>query len=62
MAALDVSKVEITPYQDAVVAESLIRNEIKAGKVTNTTKNDKLGTNNLNVIKRCQSNLQKNRL
>ncbi len=44
LAALDVSKVEITPYEDAVVAESLIRNEIKPGKIVGTSKNDKLGT------------------
>ncbi|WCM41804.1 insulinase family protein [Flavobacterium sp. CBA20B-1] len=49
LAALDVSKVEITPYEDAVVAESLIRKEIKPGKVTNTTKNDKLGTTTLTL-------------
>ena len=49
LAALDVSKVEITPYQDAVVAESLIRNEIKPGKVTATSKNDKLGTTTLTL-------------
>lgn len=49
LAALDVSKVEITPYQDAVVAESLVRNEIKPGKVVNTTKNDKLGTTTLEL-------------
>jgi len=47
LAALDVSKVEITPYKDAAVAESLVRNEIKPGKVVNTTKNDKLGTTTL---------------
>lgn len=49
LAALDVSKIEITPYQDAVVAESLIRNEIKPGKITKTTKNDKLGTTTLEL-------------
>lgn len=49
LAALDVSKVEITPYEDAVIAESLIRNELKTGSVTNTTKNDKLGTTTLTL-------------
>ena len=47
--ALDVSKVEVTPYQDAVVAESLIRTEIKPGKVVKTSKNDKLGTTTLEL-------------
>ena len=49
LAALDVSKVDITPYQDAVVAESLIRNEVKPGKINKTTKNDKLGTTTLEL-------------
>ena len=49
LAALDVSKVEVTPYQDAVVAESLIRTEIKPGKVVKTSKNDKLGTTTLEL-------------
>lgn len=49
LAALDVSKVEITPYEDVAVAESLIRNEIKPGKVVNTTKNEKLGTTTLEL-------------
>jgi len=49
LAALDVSKVEITPYEDVVVAESLIRNEIKPGNVVKTTKNDKLGTTTLEL-------------
>lgn len=44
LAALDVSKIEITPYEDAEIAESLIRNEITPGKVVKTTKNEKLGT------------------
>src|SRR5690606_27756902 len=43
LAALDVSKVEITPYQDAEVAESLIRNAITPGKAVKTSNNDKLG-------------------
>lgn len=49
LAALDVSKIEITPYQDVVVAETLIRNEIKPGKVVKTTKNQKLGTTTLEL-------------
>ena len=49
LAALDVSKVDITPYEDAVVAESLVRNALKPGKVTNTAKNDKLGTTTLTL-------------
>lgn len=49
LAALDVSKIEITPYEDAAVAESLIRNEIKPGKVVKTSKNDKLGTTTLEL-------------
>lgn len=49
LAAMDVSKVELTPYEDAAVAESLIRNEIKPGKVVKTTKNDKLGTTTLEL-------------
>ena len=49
LAALDVSKVEITPYEDAEVAESLIRNEITPGKVVKTSKNDKLGTTTLEL-------------
>ncbi|MEG1026502.1 MAG: insulinase family protein, partial [Flavobacterium sp.] len=49
LAALDVSKVDITPYEDAVVAESLVRNPLKPGKVTNTAKNDKLGTTTLTL-------------
>lgn len=47
--ALDVSKVEITPYEDASVAESLIRTEITPGKVVNTTHNEKLGTTTLEL-------------
>src|SRR5690606_23840122 len=49
LAALDVFKVEITPYEDAEVAESLIRNEITPGKVVKTSKNDKLGTTTLQL-------------
>ncbi len=49
LAALDVSKVEITPYEDAVVAESLIRTELKPGKVVKSSKNDKLGTTTLEL-------------
>lgn len=49
LAALDVSKIEITPYQEATIAESLIRNEIKPGKVVKTTKNAKLGTTTLEL-------------
>lgn len=49
LAAMDVSKVELTPYEDAAVAESLIRNEIKPGKVVKTTKNNKLGTTTLEL-------------
>ena len=49
LAAMDVSKVELTPYEDAAVAESLIRNEIKSGKIVKTTKNDKLGTTTLEL-------------
>ena len=49
LAAIDVSKIDITPYEDAAVAESLIRNDIKAGKVVKTTKNDKLGTTTLEL-------------
>src|SRR5690606_21659250 len=49
LAALDVSKVEITAYEDAAVAESLVRNALKPGKVTNTAKNDKLGTTTLTL-------------
>src|SRR5690554_3837819 len=49
LAALDVSKIEITPYEDAEVADSLIRNEITAGKIVKTSKNDKLGTTTLEL-------------
>src|SRR5690606_11031461 len=49
LAAMDVSKVEITPYEDATIAESLIRGEIQPGKVVKTTKNDKLGTTTLEL-------------
>ncbi len=49
LAAIDVSKVDLTPYEDAAVAESLIRNDIKAGKVVKTTQNDKLGTTTLEL-------------
>lgn len=49
LAAMDVSKVELTPYEDAAVAETLIRNEIKSGKIVKTTKNDKLGTTTLEL-------------
>src|SRR5690554_6143921 len=49
LAALDVSKVEITPYEDAEVAESLIRSNITPGKVVKTTKNEKLGTTTLEL-------------
>src|SRR5690606_6630782 len=38
--ALDVSKIDIAPYEDVTVAESLISSEIKPGKVVKTTKND----------------------
>lgn len=47
--ALDVSKVEITPYEDAEVAESLIRSNITPGKVVKTTQNEKLGTTTLEL-------------
>ena len=49
LAALDVSRVEITPYEDAEVAESLIRNEITSGKVVKTSQNEKLGTTTLEL-------------
>lgn len=49
LAALDVSNVDITPYEDAAVAESLIRNEITAGSVVKTTQNEKLGTTTLTL-------------
>jgi len=49
LAALDISKVDIKPYEDAVVAESLIRTNITPGKVVKTTKNDKLGTTTLEL-------------
>ncbi len=49
LAALDVSNVDITPYEDAAVAESLIRNEIAAGSVVKTTQNEKLGTTTLTL-------------
>lgn len=49
LAALDVSKVEITPYEDAEVAESLIRSNITPGKVVRTTENEKLGTTTLEL-------------
>lgn len=49
LATMDVSKVELTPYEDAAVAETLIRNEIKSGKIVKTTKNDKLGTTTLEL-------------
>src|SRR5690606_16136165 len=49
LTALDVSKLEITPYEDVVVAESLIRTDIKPGKVVKTSKNDKLGTTTLEL-------------
>ncbi len=49
LAAIDVSKVDLTPYEDAAVAESLIRNDIKVGKVVKTTQNDKLGTTTLEL-------------
>ena len=49
LAAFDVSKIEITPYEDAEIAESLIRNEITPGKVVKTTKNEKLGTTTLEL-------------
>lgn len=49
LSALDVSKVNITPYQDVEIAESLIRTDIKPGKIVKTTKNDKLGTTTLQL-------------
>ena len=49
LAALDVSKVEITAYEDAEIAESLIRNEITPGKVVKTSQNEKLGTTTLEL-------------
>src|SRR5690606_16562359 len=47
--ALKVNETEITPYEDAVVAESLVRSEIKAGKITKREQNDKLGTKTLTL-------------
>lgn len=47
--ALDVSKIDIAPYEDATVAESLIRSEIKPGKVVKTTKNDAFGSTTLEL-------------
>lgn len=47
--AMDVSKVALTAYEDANVAESLIRSEITPGKVVKTTKNDKLNTTTLEL-------------
>lgn len=49
LAALDMSNVDITPYEDAEVAESLIRKEIAPGKVLSTTQNEKLGTTTLEL-------------
>lgn len=49
LAALDVSNVDITPYEDAVVAESLIRYEVAPGSVVKTTQNEKLGTTTLTL-------------
>ena len=49
LAALDMSNVDITPYEDAEVAESLIRKEITPGKVLSTTQNEKLGTTTLEL-------------
>ena len=49
LAALDVSNVDITPYEDATVAESLIRYEVAPGSVVKTTQNEKLGTTTLTL-------------
>ncbi|MFA7444855.1 MAG: insulinase family protein [Flavobacteriaceae bacterium] len=47
--ALKVNSAEITPYEDAVVAESLIRKDIKSGKIAKREQNDKLGTKTLTL-------------
>jgi zinc protease len=47
--ALKVNTDEITPYEDAVIAESLIRTDIKPGKITKREQNDKLNTKTLTL-------------
>jgi len=47
--ALKVNSAEINPYEDTVVAESLIRGNVKAGKITKREQNNKLGTTTLTL-------------
>lgn len=49
LAAMQVDKTTLTPYEDTAIAESLIRNPIKPGKVVKTTQNKKLGTTTLEL-------------
>ena len=45
--ALKVNSDELKPYEDAAVATSLLRKEVKAGTVVSRSSNDKLGTKTL---------------
>ena len=45
--AIKVDQTSLSPYQDTKIAESLIRNPIKAGTIVGKEKNDKIGTTTL---------------
>ena len=47
--AMKVDVSSLKPYEESVIAESLLRNPVKKGKVVKTTKNDKLGTTTLTL-------------
>lgn len=49
LAAIKVSDTEITPYEDVAVAESLIRNPIRAGSIVKKETNDKIGATTLTL-------------
>lgn len=49
LAALKVDEAELTPYEDAAIAESLVRGDIKAGKIAKREQNNKLGTTTLTL-------------
>ncbi|RYD86294.1 MAG: insulinase family protein, partial [Sphingobacteriales bacterium] len=49
LAVLNVNTDALTPYEDSEVASSLLRNEVKPGKITKKETNAKLGTTTLTL-------------
>jgi zinc protease len=47
LAAIKVNTDELKPYEDAAVATSLLRNEVKPGTILSRESNAKLGTKHL---------------